>query len=202
MVQWKTFLAGITFFILSLPLMGCRPAHEFKGSTIDPPLPIPDFDLTAADGQPFHLSDIEGDLALIYFGYTFCPDFCPLTLSKVAEVLTTLETGRDNVQVLFISVDPERDTPDTMRTYLGRYNDRYGTNFIGLTGEWEKLEAAMQPFGVYAAKEEATGSAAGYLVSHTASLFLVSPQREWILHYSFEAEAEDLRSDLAYLLRQ
>ena len=188
-------MAGLTVFG-----GGCRafaPAYEYNGTVLDPPLPLPDFELAAADGQPFHLSDVEGDIALVYFGYTFCPDVCPLTLVDVKKALAELE-GRERVHVVFVSVDPERDTPEV----LARYMNAFDPAFVGLTDDFEKVQAVMKPFGAYAAREEVADSAAGYLVSHTAHVFLVGPQRQLLLIYPFGFEPEGLRSDLTYLLQQ
>ncbi len=193
-----TFL-WLTFVLIGLSLFaaGCTTTYQYKGVLLDPPLALPDFELTATDGQPFRLSDVAGDYALIYFGYTFCPDVCPLTMADVRQALADFE-GRDRVHVIFISVDPERDTPEL----LARYVKAFGPDFIGLTDDFEKTRAMMKPYGAYAEKEAVTGSAAGYLVNHTARLYLVGPDRNLLLTYPFGFEPEDLRSDLTHLLQQ
>ncbi len=183
---------------LVLMAAGCARTYEYKGAVFEPPLPLPDFELQAATGEPFHLKDVEGDITLIYFGYTFCPDVCPLTMADVRTALAGLENGRERVHVIFISVDPERDTPEV----LTRYTAAFGPEFLGLTDDFPKVQEVMKPYGAFAEKEEATGSAAGYLVSHTARLYLVSPHQELLLTYPFGFEPEDLRSDLEYLLQQ
>lgn len=188
-------LAGLALFGV-----GCQTFasdYEYKGMLLDPPLSLPNFELTATDGEPFHLSEVDGDIALIYFGYTFCPDVCPLTMADVKKALADLE-GRENIHVIFISVDPERDTPEL----LERYVKAFGPDFIGLTDDFEKTQEVMKAYGAFAEKEEVPDSAAGYLVSHTARLYLVSPERELLLTYPFGFESEDLRSDLTYLLQQ
>ena len=192
----------LTILLLGLSLLGvgCRAlgaTYEYKGTRLDPPLPLPDFKLTATTGQPFHLSQVKGDIALIYFGYTFCPDVCPLTLADVKKALQNLE-GRDRVQVIFISVDPERDTPEVLQRYMNAFDP----TFIGLTDDFARIEEVMQAYGAFAEKEDAPDSAAGYLVSHTARLYLVTPQSELLLTYPFGFEPEDLHNDLTYLLQQ
>jgi len=180
--------------------VGCgvfAPAYEFKGAVLEPPTPLPDFELKDTNQQPFHLSDVSGEIALVYFGYTFCPDVCPLTLWDVKKALADLE-GRDKVKVIFISVDPERDTPQVLERYLSGFD----SNYIGLTDNMEKIEQAMKPFGAFAEKEDVADSAAGYLVSHTARLYLINSEQELLLMYPFGFESDDLRSDLAYLLEQ
>jgi protein SCO1/2 len=199
MIKRKNIFWGLALWVLTLLILGCRAFgadYEFKGTVMDPPQPMPDFELMATTGDRFRLSSLEGDIALIYFGYTYCPDVCPLTMWNVQEALEGLERGRERVHVIFISVDPERDTPEV----LGRYLANFDPNFIGLTDDWEKIEAVMQPYGAFAAREEVKESSVGYLMSHTARLFLVGPQREWLLSYPFGFEPEDLRSDLAHLI--
>jgi protein SCO1/2 len=159
---------------------------------------LPDFELAATNGQPFQLSEVKGDIALIYFGYTHCPDVCPLTMGTVKEALVSLEQGRERVHVIFISVDPERDTPEA----LSRYMAAFGPEFVGLSDDFAKVEEVMQSYGAFAEKETGSTSAAGYLVSHPARLYLVNPQGELLLTYSFGFTAEDLQGDLEYLLQQ
>ena len=198
MVNNKTLLAIIVIG-LGIFLTGCQLGqYEYKGGLIDPPIQLPDFELMATDGQPFHLSDVEGDIALIYFGYTYCPDVCPLTMWEVKKALTALETGQDRVHVIFISVDPERDTPEKLANYMAAF----GPEYIGLTDDFAKTQEMMKPYGAFAEKEEVDDSALGYLVNHTARLYLVDPQRRILLQYPFGFTAEDLASDLDHLLQQ
>ena len=198
MVNSKIILAMTAIFV-GILLAGCQLGqYEYKGGVIDPPIELPDFELAATDGQPFHLSDVEGDIALIYFGYTYCPDVCPLTMWEVKEALANLETGRDRVHVIFVSVDPERDTPEKLANYVSAF----GPEFIGLTDDFVKTQEMMKPYGAFAEQEEVEDSALGYLVNHTARLYLVTPEREILLQYPFGFPAEDLTSDLNHLLQQ
>lgn len=201
-------IAGLALFITSCQAFAAP--YEYKGNLLDSPVPQPDFELTAADGSTFRLSQVEGKIALIFFGYTHCPDVCPLTLAKVKNALAGLsETEREQVQFIFISVDPERDTPEV----LGRYLSNFGPDFIGLTDNFEKIETVLKSYWAYAQKDqpvektqepdhEATGhaEAAPYLVTHTGRVYLVTPQQELLLTYPFDLSAEDLGSDLSYLL--
>jgi protein SCO1/2 len=133
----------------------------------------------------------------LLIGYTYCPDVCPLTLADLKKALTDLG-GRERVHPIFISVDPERDIPAVPTRYLTTFD----SDFIGLTDDFEKIEAAMRPFGAFTEKEEVTGSAAEYLVSHTGRVYLISPNHEILLTYSFGFRPEELRSDLIHLLQQ
>ena len=199
-MRLQTIFTILVLAAIALVFSGCRlifGEYEFKGNLIDPPLDVPDFALTTANDETFRLSDVGDDLVLVFFGYTFCPDVCPLTLADVKVALSNFEQ-RDKVTVLFVSVDPERDTPETVTEYVTSFDPE----FIGLTAdEFAKIQEVMLPFGAYAEKEEVNNSVASYLVNHTARLYLVIPDKGLMLTYPFGFEAEDLRSDLAYLLQ-
>ncbi len=165
---------------------------------MDPPLALPDFELADTSGQPFQLSQIKGDIGLVYFGYTHCPDACPLTMYDVKQTLAGLKQGKERVHVIFISVDPERDTPEV----LSRYVANFGPEFIGLTDQMDKVQSVMKPFGVIAEKDATPAPSGDYIVSHSTRLFLVDPQGQLALSYGFGFKADDLRSDLEYLLQQ
>jgi protein SCO1 len=201
-----TILAGLTLFS-----MGCQAAYEYKGSQLDPPVPAPDFELRATDGSLFRLSDLEGKVALVFFGYTHCPDVCPLTVAKVRQALAGLDpVEQERVRFIFISVDPERDTPEVLARYLSNFNP----DFIGLIDDFAKTEATLKSFWAYAEKEqspepvsshehtETTSDQPSYMVMHTGRVYLVTPRRELLLTYPMELTAEDLQRDLLYLLKQ
>lgn len=190
-----TLLLGLSW--LNVSCLGA-PTYEYKGTVLEPPASLPDFELTDTSGKSFHFYETKGDVALVYFGYTYCPDVCPLTLADVKQALTGLKTGRERVHVIFISVDPQRDTPQVLKRYLAAFDP----SFVGLTGDFEKIKEIMKPYGAFAEKESATGSADGYLVSHSARLFVVDPQGQLLLTYSYGFAVDDLRSDLEHLLQQ
>ena len=190
-------LASLALIAVLVWAAGCQTLQsspQFRGTVYDPPLPVPDFTLTNSASQPFSLSDVKGNTTLIFFGYTYCPDVCPLTMADVKKALNEFEYG-DEVEVIFISVDPERDTPEVLDDYL----DNFDPDFIGLTGDTAEIQKAMQPFGAYAEKAEASSSEAGYLVNHTARLYLLNPEQELIVSYPFEFDVDDLRNDLTIL---
>lgn len=187
-------LVGLSW--LNISCLGA-PSHEYKGTVLEPPASLPDFELAATSGKTFHLYEAKGDIALIYFGYTYCPDVCPLTLAQVKQALAGLKTGRERVHVIFISVDPERDTAEVLKRYLAAFDP----SFIGLSGDFEKIKEIMKPFGAYAEKD-APAANGSYTVSHSARLFLVDPQSQLLVVYPYDFKADDLRSDLEYLLQQ
>ncbi len=127
-----------------------------------------DFSLTKHDGSSFHLTDIRGKVGLIFFGFTHCPDVCPNTLMEIQRLLISLQEQQDQLQVLFISVDPKRDTPEKLDSYVNYFNK----DMIGLTGDEEALQAVLSQ---YHAKVSYQGDLTGdaYQVEHNANLFLL-----------------------------
>lgn len=186
-------LAGITATTLFTWLI--RPAAPALHGQALAGRPAADFELLTAGGRPFRLSDLRGRLVLLYFGYTFCPDVCPTTLSDLRRVMGTLGPQADRVQVVMVSVDPERDTPDRVDEYVKGFDPR----FIGVSGSAEAVAAAAAVFDVYYSRE-AGSAATGYLVTHTASLTLVDQAGQPRLIYSYGTPPADLAADLQQLL--
>lgn len=143
-------------------------------SAITPPRAVADFTLTAQTGEPFTFSDLRGKAVLLVFGYTHCPDVCPMTLMEMNRVRDQLGADADRVAFVFVSVDGDRDTPAWLNTY---FNTR-GINdyMIGLTGTEGQVRRVGADYGLYFKKNTTTGSAAAYLVDHTASSYLIDPQ--------------------------
>ncbi len=187
-------LAVTTVQYVSLPF--ARP-YTFHGSQFDPPPPAADFTLTDQEGRSVRLSDYRGRVVLLFFGYTHCPDVCPTTLAKLNYVVQELGEAAREVQVIFISVDPERDTPAAMKRYLSHFDPA----FVGLTGRPEEIEAVTRAYGVYVEKEE-VGSAAGYLVTHSARTYVIDREGRLVLTFAYETEPQDLAADLEQLLRR
>lgn len=174
-------------------------AYTFRGSLIDPPMPGPNFTLNDQYGQPFRLSDQRGKLVLIFFGYTNCPDVCPSTLVQFRQVRTQLDAQAERVRFVFITVDPGRDTPERMKTYLGAI-DR---NIAGLSGSQADLEAIWRDYGVY--RQPQPGSSTDDyldLIEHSAGVYLLDAQGNLRLTYPIGLAGEDLLHDIHYLLRK
>lgn len=192
----KRLLKNLLLVLFVFTAMGCsQEPHEFGGLVFETPTPVADFTLTAANDQAVSLSDYAGKYVFIYFGYTFCPDFCPTTLSKLAAVQEELGDEGEQMQVLMVSVDPERDTPEKLAEYVGHFDD----SFVGITGSPEEIDAAGKPFGLYYAKHEGTAES-GYLVDHTARTFLLNPDGEVIVAYPHDATSEAILADMQALL--
>lgn len=129
-----------------------------------------DFTLQSADG-PVALKDLRGKVVLVYFGYTFCPDICPTSLAYTAQALDLLNKDElTRTQVLFISVDPERDTLKKLKEYGAFFHP----NILGVTGSPQEVAAVAKRYGASYSKQE-TGSAGGYVVDHTSAIYIVDP---------------------------
>jgi protein SCO1/2 len=140
------------------------------------PKQVEPFRLADQDGKPFDLRRLEGKWSFLYFGYTHCPDVCPLTLTILNQVQTKLVKTTDaTVQTIFITVDPSRDTPAVLRRYLHNYNK----HFIGLDGTVADIKELSRQFGVVSSRGE-KGPAGNYQVNHSASVFLIDPHRRLI----------------------
>jgi len=164
---------------------------------IEPPKAAPDFTLTGADGQPFQLSAQRGKVVLLFFGFTRCPDVCPTTMADVAAAREQLGDDAKNTEVVFISVDPERDTSANTDAYVKRYDP----SFIGLSGTPEELEPIKKAFGVTAIKRDLPNSQFGYTVDHSAFLYVIDKQGTWRALLPFGVTSEDIASDTRYLAR-
>lgn len=172
-------------------------SDTFRGTLYDPALSAPEIVLTQGNGSSFQLSEMRGDVVLLFFGYTSCPDVCPTTLSEMKRVLADLGPGAESVQVVFVTVDPERDTPQKLRDYVSIFNPA----FIGLSGSKEDLEKVWSDYGVYREEEELPNSATGYLVNHTARVYLIDRDGNLRLSYSYGTPTDDFVHDLKILFK-
>ena len=171
--------------------------YTYQGSLIDPPAVAADFELVDQNGQPFRLSDQHSQVVLIFFGYTNCPDVCPVTLSDFRRVKQQLGDQAGDVRFVFITVDPERDSQERLKAYLQGFDPA----FVGLSGEPDTLQPVWTDYGVLVEKQE-TASAAGYLIDHTARVYAIDRQGNWRLTYPFGMEPEKMARDVAHLLKE
>ena len=180
-----------------LLVTGCG-GPSFQGNIQNPTELAPDFTLTDQHGQPFHLSDQKGKVVLLYFGYTYCPDVCPTTMGDFKRIHQKLEEKADQVDFVFVTADPDRDKPERLKKYLEIFNP----DFIGLVGTQEELDVVYEGFDVYVEKVEVEDSAADYLVSHTATVFLIDPEGRWRLLYDYGTPPDDIVGDIELLLEE
>ncbi len=170
---------------------------SFNGQVIDSQTPVTNFTLTGPGGEPTSLIDFRGKVVMLYYGYTFCPDVCPATMSELKTAVQELGNKAEDVQVIMVSLDPERDTPEALEKYVTHFDP----SFIGLTGTEDEIVTASTPLGIFYEREE--GSAAtGYLINHTATVMVLDKDGYLRLLYPFDTPGEDMASDLKILVRE
>lgn len=198
-------LIGIVLLTLSAGVMlfrwqqGSFPfRHNYHSYLMQSPAPMSDFELTNDLGGRTKLSDLRGKVTLLYFGYTYCPDVCPATLSDINKALKSLKsTEVEQLQVVMVTIDPERDSAEKLHDYLSFYNP----TFIGLTGTPEEIAAAATPLGIYYQKVEVE-SKAGYLLDHTATVSVLDRDGYLRLVIPFNMPSQKIAEDLRGLLRE
>ncbi len=179
-----------------LALAACGP-YEFKGATLNPPKPMADFTLPAHDGGQFRLSEHRDGLVLVYFGYTYCPDVCPATMYQIKRAMEELGDQADAVQVVMITVDPERDTAEQLGSYVTNFDAR----FLGLrTTDPDALDVILADFGAYYTIEEPEDGGNDYSVTHTAAVYVLDGG-DLVEVFSYGTTGEEMASDLKHLLR-
>jgi protein SCO1/2 len=187
--------ALVLILVVGLILQRMRPP-AMHGVVLQSPERAADFTLDGSAGTPLSLSDFRGKFVLLYFGYTYCPDVCPTTLQDLAVTVDALGEKADDLQVVMVSVDPDRDTPE----YLGEYLEHFDPGFLGATGTLDELEAVASRYGVFFDKAE--GSAAtGYLVDHTSSVTLIDDDGYVREVFPYGVTGEDMAADIAYWMR-
>nr|HET7860445.1 SCO family protein [Caldimonas sp.] len=173
--------------------VGSKPTFHFTditGAEFARKLELPD-----ADGKPRSLADWRGKVVVVFFGYTQCPDVCPTTMAELAQIRTQLGADGDRLQTVFVTIDPERDTPEILKAYLANF----GPNVVGLRGDAEQTKAAAKEFKVFYAK--VPGKTPGsYTMDHSAASFVFDPAGRVRLFVPYGADTKLLAGDLKQLL--
>lgn len=171
-------------------------AHKFNGYVLPEPIKAPEIVLRSADG-PVRISDFQGKLILLYFGYTFCPDVCPTSLANIKLAISDLTPEEAaQVQVIFISVDPARDTPES----LGRYVDMFRDDFIGATGTREEIDWIVNAFGAKYTIEPPNEDG-NYNISHSAFTMVLDRNGYYVMNWAHGTPSTEMSEDLRYLLQ-
>ena len=192
-------LFGLWGLALSCLVMAAVPAggEGFRSGAFEPPRPAPDFSLSAAGGAVFRLSQARGKVVLLTFGYTNCPDVCPTVLAELAQVRARLGRDSGRVQVVYVSVDPERDTTERLRAYVQIFDK----SFLGLTDSPAQLEPVWKAYGVSIVRREiAGGGPQSYGVHHTASVYVVDTEGRLRVMAPFGTPVDDVLHDVRVLL--
>ncbi|HRJ41070.1 MAG: SCO family protein [Caldilineaceae bacterium] len=190
-----------SLLFLLLIVAGCTARHTFTALVFDKKEPVGEIRGVSHTDEPFDLADLRGRYVLIFFGYTFCPDVCPTTLLEVGGALGALEQGgvpvAESVSAVFVTVDPERDTPDRMAQYIGAFHP----GIIGVVVDPSQLEAVKSSYGVYAAKSDVSQtSAAGYLMDHTAAIYVIDREGNLAALFSNDTPADVMAADMKALI--
>ncbi len=164
-----------------------------------PVLPIGgDFELTGHDGQPFALQSLRGKVVLIFFGYSSCPDACPTTLSKLSSVARRLGDDRSKIQALYVSVDPDRDTPPVLKADM----ENFSIGALGLTGKKEDIDKVVKQYAAAYEIVPTPESAAKYTISHTTSVYALDTQGRVRKTFAYEATVDEVVTGIREILAQ
>ena len=188
----------LIFALLGLALVACSPKQSFKNVDITGSKAFgTDFSLLDPDGKVRTLADFKGKAVVMFFGYTQCPDICPTTLTEMQQVMTLLGPQADKVQVLFVTLDPERDSAAILKQYVPAFDSR----FLGLRpADQAALEKVTKDFKIYYKKVPGT-SPGSYTMDHTAGSYAFDPEGHLRLYIKHAQGAETLAQDLKELLK-
>ncbi len=192
----RTALGGA--LAASLPLIAAcdRGAKAFKNTDVTgSDIAKSGFELIDHSGAPRTLQDYRGKVVVVFFGFTHCPDVCPMTLVEMAEAMKLLGEKSDRVQVLFVTVDPERDSPELLSKYVPAFDPR----FVGLWGEPDQIARTAKDFKVFYQKTQVSSSGS-YSIDHTAGSYVFDPQGRLRLFLRHGVGAEPLAEDITRLL--
>jgi len=164
----------------------------FKSGVFEPPREAPDFALQGSNGAEVKLSQYRGKVVVLGFGFSHCPEICPTTLDRLAKAKKRLGAAGNDVQVVYVTVDPERDTPQRLKTYLAAFDPA----FIGGTGSAAQLERVQKEYGIIAKKVGQHG------IDHTTSVYLIDRQGLLRVMVPYGKSADDIAHDAAILLKK
>ena len=194
MQGWKKGWIGLLAALILLA--ACQP-YQFRGTVLTEPKAIRDFRLDRADGGTFQLSADPAVTYILFFGYTHCPDVCPATMAQVKLAVEKMGDKADSVRVIFVTVDPERDTPEALSGFLGNFNPA----FIGLyTPDAATLQGIVGDFGVYYEAESHNSLEEAYLVEHTSALLVVRDSK-LLAVLPDDATHDEIAGDVEHLLK-
>ncbi len=196
----RVVLSLAASFLFFPPAAGAAETYMFAASRVEPAGPAADFTLIGPDGKPYSLTSLRGKFVLLAFGFTHCPNTCPTTLANLGAACEKLSAAeRKRVQVLFITIDPARDTPAVLKAYVPFFDP----NFIGLSGTPDQIESVTRAFGIeYEKSRDWGGGDESYTLDHTAGAMLLAPSGQWIGSYGSNrlVEAQRIADDLRHFL--
>ncbi|NQV54335.1 MAG: SCO family protein [Rhodospirillales bacterium] len=185
--------------VLVIGALGVAAWLSAPGIQQSPPKPGHAFQLIDHNGKPVTEKDFRGKYLLVFFGYTYCPDVCPTALADMSRALDILGADGSNIQPLFISVDPERDTPSQLKDYVANFHPR----LIGLTGDKASIAAAAKSYkALYLKLPDPGGDPDAYLVGHSSAIFLTGPNGEALGSITPGADPDGLASALRKIIKR
>ena len=199
-VRRRPVLALAAATLAAAALAGCQkavPAHKFNAVDLTGAEYARTFDLPDVDGKPRTLADFPGKVVVVFFGYTQCPDACPTTMAELAQVKKLLGPESARMQVLFITVDPERDTAALLKNYVGNF----GSDFIALRGDAQQVKTVTREFKVFYEKVPGTAPD-NYTIDHTAGTYVFDTQGRVRLFARNGMPPEQLAEDVKALLAE
>jgi protein SCO1 len=167
-----------------------------RGGEVKPAAAAAALDLIDQNGSPFTFNDVKGNVFVVYFGYTTCPDLCPTTLSDFTAVKAGLGEKASRVRFGLVTVDPDRDTPERLKKYLGFFDPE----FVGLSGNAEQTAAVERNYGVIAKRVDYPGTSTGYLMDHTSIIYIIDPNGRLRVTFQYGADPKDIVADIEHLL--
>lgn len=189
------FAALTLLLLIGIGIFQLRQPPALRGTVIEPPKPMPNFTLQSVDG-PVSLSDFRGKIVVLYFGYTSCPDVCPTTLANLRRALNDLGEKAEEVQLVFVAVDWQKDTPERVASYLSAFHP----SFVGLSGAQEQIDAVTKDFGIFY-QINPPDENGYYTVDHTATTLVLDREGGLILTWRYGMTADEFLEDLKVLVR-
>ena len=187
----------VLLFLILICLVSCQNSNQqtFVGTDISSVRMDTAFSLKDFNGRIRTLEDFKGKVVVLFFGFTHCPDICPTTLTDLKKTMVLLKDKASAVQVIFITLDPARDTEDVLKKFIPIFN----SSFLGLTGTENDIDKVANQLKIFNKKVN-DGSKAGYTIDHSAGLYVIDKKGSIKLHISNGQKPEDLASDLAKLI--
>jgi protein SCO1 len=190
-----TFIYAVVGLLTAVLLLGAGGFLWLTGATGGPTIGGP-FVLENSSGKTVTDRDFRGKYMLVYFGYTYCPDVCPTTLNAVADALDRLGPKANDLRPIFITVDPERDTPDVMKQYTGAFSP----NLIGLTGTPDQIARVAKEYRVYYARHVTGPGPNDYSMDHSSIIYLMGPDGNFIAPIRADESGEEMAATIGKLM--
>ena len=194
----RSYLVSVLLAAAAATAVPAHAADKLKSGTFDPPRMAPQIAQKAADGKDFALDKLRGKVVVLEFGYASCADVCPVSLALLKQARERLGPLRDKLQVVFVTVDPQRDTAPKLKAYL----EQFDPGFVGLTGSEEQMAAIRKAYGITATKKMVEGSKTEYTMGHSSYLYFIDPQGRLRALMPFGRQADDIVHDVTLLANE